>query len=192
MLRRVHAAIPGHNLEPTADIPVRQSACGSPGTRTRFQSTMAPALPSLLVAKAPEAHGAVPCGSVGRGSLRPDPDPAPPAAPGGSGVVGTPLLRRRLPSPVQGGQDLVGRALDAGARGLDRGQGLLHARAFVGVHQRPFTGFDPLPRTFGHLAFSEIAILGIGQREQAERWNHAGHGHQSISGGGRPAPPTRL
>jgi hypothetical protein len=63
------------------------------------------------------------------------------------------------------------------AQSIGEEVGLLHARTFVSVHQRPFTGFNPLPRTFGHLAFSESAILGIGQREQAERWNHTGHGH---------------
>jgi hypothetical protein len=80
------------------------------------------------------------------------------------------------------------------AQSIGEEVGLLHARTFVSVHQRPFTGFNPLPRTFGHLAFSEIAILGIGQREQAERWNHTGHGHpiyQAVTAGPRRQPGCR-
>ena len=55
-------------------------------------------------------------------------------------------------------------------------------KGFDATKVEPNAGFDPLPRTFGHLAFSESAILGIGQQEQAERWNHTSHGRPAMSG----------
>jgi hypothetical protein len=71
--------------------------------------------------------------------------------------------------------------------------GLLRAGALVGVRQRPITGFDPLPRTLDSLAFGEVAALVVGQREQAEPWNHTGDGrpiYQAVTGRPTPDNPT--
>jgi hypothetical protein len=71
--------------------------------------------------------------------------------------------------PRLGGEMLVQRLEQRLAVTESTQVGKLHARALVDVRQRPFTGFDPLPRTLRYLAFREVAVLRICQRQQAER-----------------------